>query len=118
MWQAVLASEGFLTTGQIDGQFGPITAAATRSWQDEYEVGIDGEVGNETWSRADDFLTWESASSLIYVGVGGGKVTFYRGSESKSRDSGAYELLHVRTPTGVVRNFGGTRIQFYSKTVI
>jgi peptidoglycan hydrolase-like protein with peptidoglycan-binding domain len=40
----------------IDGQFGPITANATWRWQERYQIGRDGQVGIQTWTRADDLL--------------------------------------------------------------
>jgi putative peptidoglycan binding protein len=118
MWQSILVSEGLLGTGDIDGQFGPRTASATRSWQTRYGIGIDGQVGTQTWSKADDFLYWRTGSELVYIGWNGGEVVFFRGNENVNRDSGAYEMVYALAPGGPYRFFNtGTRIQFYSKTI-
>ncbi|WP_143229689.1 peptidoglycan-binding domain-containing protein [Actinophytocola xanthii] len=125
LWQAILVSEGFLGYNDLDGQFGPRTAAATRSWQGLYigGSGVDGEVGNQTWSRADDFLVWGSPVNyldnfVVYLGNNGGHVGFYRGNENLYHDSGAYELVFVQAPNaGTTWVASGSRIQFYSLTV-
>lgn len=68
MWQAVLWADGAIeqdgTTfdaGDIDCEFGPNTQAATRNWQSRNGVGVDGEVGPQTFGKADNKLvltTW------------------------------------------------------------
>jgi hypothetical protein len=68
MWQAVLWADGAIEqdgttfdSGDIDCQFGPNTQAATRNWQSRHGVGVDGEVGPQTFGRADNNLvlsTW------------------------------------------------------------
>lgn len=120
MWQAILFAEGLLPKSGIDGQFGPRTESATRSWQDRYDIRIDGSVGNQTWTRADDMLEWVSSNILHYEGRNqSGTVTFYRGSETNH--NGAYQLV------GAAPNYAGTdsasfsnsshRIHFYSETL-
>jgi peptidoglycan hydrolase-like protein with peptidoglycan-binding domain len=49
-WQTVLSSTGFPV--DVDGIFGPQTAAATRAWQGRYGITADGIVGQETRARA------------------------------------------------------------------
>lgn len=122
MWQAILASEGFLPVSEIDGQFGPITANATRQWQTRYQIGVDGQVGNETWTRADEWLRQVLVGGRIHVrydAVGSGYVTFFRGNENAGAlDGGAYQLVDVLGPGGTYGWFaGGLRIQHFSKTV-
>lgn len=34
MWQSILAADGYLTAEQVDGYFGPDTAAATAGWKE------------------------------------------------------------------------------------
>lgn len=38
------------TTVQIDGSFGPATEKAVRNYQSDRGLGVDGSVGNETWT--------------------------------------------------------------------
>ena len=122
MWQAILASEGFLRVSQIDGQFGPITANATRQWQTRYQIGVDGRVGNQTWTMADEWLRQVQVGGQTYVrydAVGSGYVSFFRGNENAGGlDGGAYELVDVLGPDGTYGWFsGGVRIHHFSKTV-
>lgn len=118
MWQAVLVAEGFLGVSGIDGQFGPKTRDATRAFQTRYNIGVDGKVGNQTWSLTDNFLYWQSPDLVIYLGYNGGEVAFFRGNENVAYDSGAYQMVYALAPGGPYRFFNtGTRIQFYSKTI-
>lgn len=120
MWQAILFAEGFLAKSGIDGQFGPKTADATRLWQDRYGIGVDGRVGNQTWSKADDMLEWVSGNIVHYEGFNqSGTVTFYRGSDTNY--DGAYRLVSAApNNAGTAQaSFSNSshRIQFYSKTL-
>jgi hypothetical protein len=51
--QQLLEDAGF-PPGPIDGKFGPVTEAAVCSYQDAYQLTVDGIVGPETWGQ----LTW------------------------------------------------------------
>lgn len=55
LWQLIVWSDG--TTGKAcnkfaDGQFGSNTVAQTRAWQSRHGVGVDGQVGPQTWGKA------------------------------------------------------------------
>lgn len=121
LWQTILVSEELLPPSGIDGQFGPRTRDATKAYQSRYGLSVDGMVGNQTWSKADDFLYWQSAiNAVIYIGWNGGNVVLQRGNEFVTGDSGAFQLSSVRYPGpgNVIRLFfDGTRIQFYSRTI-
>lgn len=55
LWQAILWADGkFGSTTDIDGDFGPRTNSATISWQGDWWVDQDGEVGPKTWGRAEE----------------------------------------------------------------
>lgn len=122
MWQAILVSEGFLSVSQIDGQFGPNTANATRQWQTRYQIGVDGQVGNQTWTKADNGLQVRTLGFLTYVfykARGEGGVVFYRGNEGiGTLDGGAYQLDSVVTQAGDTFLFGGSiRINHFVKRI-
>lgn len=123
MWQAILVADGKLALSQIDGQFGPVTASATRAWQTRWGIGIDGEVGNQTWSKADNglylFTGITGRQFVIYNGDGSGEVVFYRGNENIPNDGGAYQLYSITTPQDGLPHsfFGGPRIRFNALTV-
>jgi Putative peptidoglycan binding domain len=52
-FQQMLEDAGF-SPGPIDGVFGPRTDEAVRTYQDAYQLTVDGIVGPETWGQ----LTW------------------------------------------------------------
>ncbi|MGW1067148.1 peptidoglycan-binding domain-containing protein [Streptomyces aureus] len=120
MWQAILYAEGLLPKSGIDGQFGPSTEAATRTWQGRHQIGVDGSVGNQTWTKADDSLEWVTSNIVRYQGWNqSGTVDFLRGSATNH--NGAYQLLGAE-PNGVGNDsasFSNSshRIQFYSETL-
>jgi hypothetical protein len=55
LWQRILQTE-HLYSGAIDCDFGPATEAATKAYQSKYKLGVDGVVGPQTWSWADNYL--------------------------------------------------------------
>jgi hypothetical protein len=60
-WQLIVWSDG--TTGKAcnsfaDGQFGSNTDAQTRAWQSRHGVGVDGQVGPQTWGKAKFRVGW------------------------------------------------------------
>jgi hypothetical protein len=63
LWQTVLWADGAkksngaaFTLGDIDNDFGPNTAAATRNWQSRHGLTVDGIVGPKTFGAADGHL--------------------------------------------------------------
>lgn len=46
--QALLNTHGYGLA--VDGQFGPLTRGATVRFQTAYHIGVDGIVGQHTWS--------------------------------------------------------------------
>lgn len=50
-WQTFLRGHDYYL-GVVDGQFGPMSDAATKQFQDDYELTADGIVGNRTWGFA------------------------------------------------------------------
>lgn len=52
LWQRFLIKTGDLPSGEADGVFGPMTADATRDWQQRANLVADGIVGPKTWFRA------------------------------------------------------------------
>lgn len=61
-WQKLMAAFSGLPV-TIDGDFGPATAAATRKFQTDQHIGVDGEVGPETYQAMDRVLAWCAAQA-------------------------------------------------------
>jgi len=51
--QGFLHEYGAYYRGAIDGLFGSITYEAVREFQDPGTIAVDGQVGNDTWTRID-----------------------------------------------------------------
>lgn len=78
LWQTVLFSDGFLPASGIDGQFGSQTASATEAWQRwRGGLSVDGEVGFNTWSKADNYLV-DTGDYEVYYNGRYGRITFQR----------------------------------------
>ncbi|NUT31596.1 MAG: hypothetical protein HOV79_00835 [Hamadaea sp.] len=65
LWQQIVWADTY--TGQTcddfsDGQFGPFTKTKTMNWQDIMDIGIDGQVGPQTWGTARNRL-WPDYTS-------------------------------------------------------
>jgi Putative peptidoglycan binding domain len=110
MWQAILYVEGFLTSSGLDGDFGPNTANATKSWQTRYRVTADGRVGAATWAKADDQLYWYPISDGWMVryrsSATGRSLEMSRGSSDR-QDGGAYSLY------GTTNSYGDVTAAFF-----
>lgn len=99
LWQAVLYADGYLTASDVDCDYGPRTTAATRSWQSDHGVGVDGSAGPITMGRADDQLRiYETQSdgttTLVYDGRAR-DIYFIRISPNDSSLAGAYRVPYV-----------------------
>jgi peptidoglycan hydrolase-like protein with peptidoglycan-binding domain len=71
LWQKILWADGILEAGEIDGDFGTVTAAATRIWQSRYTSDTpDGSAGKVTWTAAGRRLYnsdgWQSGNTPSY----------------------------------------------------
>jgi peptidoglycan hydrolase-like protein with peptidoglycan-binding domain len=64
LWQTIIGTTP-------DGQFGPNTAAATRSWQSSHGLSADGVVGPMTWAAALGGAFPQGASSPVQAPSGG-----------------------------------------------
>ncbi|WP_019074222.1 peptidoglycan-binding domain-containing protein [Streptomyces hokutonensis] len=88
LWQKILYADGFLAAGDIDGDFGPQTAAATELWQSVHTTAEpDGSAGQITWTAAGKLLRNSSNTTT------GNTVSFYNGSLYDfylTRDSNGY----------------------------
>ncbi|MEV0736701.1 peptidoglycan-binding domain-containing protein [Streptomyces sp. NPDC050549] len=100
LWQKVLWADGELAASDIDGDFGPITKAATARWQTRFRVTSDGSAGQNTWTAAGN---WLRNSSNGFDGT----VARYIGTEfiiDVTRDSNGY--YHFLDGTGAGRIAG------------
>jgi hypothetical protein len=65
LWQHVLYADGYLSASDVDCDFGPRTTTATKAWQSDHGVGVDGKVGPQTLGRADDKLRISGFGSTV-----------------------------------------------------
>lgn len=117
LWQSLLASQNYLIVGDIDGDFGPETAAATARWQEVQGLEATGEVDRATWGRMDDGLHREDGDGsgrVIYGDLSDGYVTFER-----AEGDGAYTLVGVADDDGGVMVNGNKaeRIELFEETI-
>lgn len=116
LWQSFLVAEGFLGYADLDGNFGPKTRDATKSWQTRYGLRADGRVGSGTWGRADNILRWDDGF-VRYPGRNGRSVVLERGWNYQSKTYGAYDLLGVDVNGSRRVSFvDSARIQLKSRT--
>jgi len=103
LWQSILWADGFFTsTSDVDGGFGPRTQDATVSWQIVWlpSDGGTGKVGRNTWTRASDFIEFESDGDTCHGGL---FRLFYRGTHgrvirlSENCTTGEWRFLNPNT---------------------
>lgn len=117
MWQSILAADGYLTADQIDGYFGPDTAAATAGWKEYVGLEPTGEVDQSVWATADDNL--KVVSEGDYTGIeyvspeDGGTVSFARVVGGK----GNYKLLNVDLEGTELENTNQASIELFDATI-
>ncbi|GAA1813527.1 hypothetical protein GCM10009682_38390 [Luedemannella flava] len=119
LWQAVLYVDGYLTNTDVDGQFGPKTRDATKAWQSYRGLDSDGYVGDDTWSKADNFLVWDTYGGFVTYSGRYGDVELERGTGYKGE--GAYLLSAARRGSTWVffessRAATNSRIEFRKRT--
>lgn len=70
-WQTILWADAFLGkcgSAGIDGIFGSTTKSATKSWQANYGLTVDGIVGPQSWSTARSFVVSDGGGYYHYIG--------------------------------------------------
>lgn len=117
LWQSILAAEHLMEPSDVGGDFGPVTKTATITWQRRHGLSGDGMVGDATWSRADDKLSWVGSAVRYRSGGLFGFVEFHRGDTTRSHDGGAHHLHKVMQGDGGHVFETGTRIHLRSKTM-
>ncbi|MBO0607485.1 peptidoglycan-binding domain-containing protein, partial [Myceligenerans salitolerans] len=110
-WQVILFVEGYISHTQIDGRFGPNTTSATRAYQDDHGLGVDGMVGPATWGHADGHLEWNSSRTRVLYRGAEGSVYFERGNSDHGNTGGggAYRIIKACVST-YCASFGSPRI--------
>ena len=54
--QQQLIQLGYLSTGDDDGKFGPLTTAALKRFQRENQLTVDGVAGTKTYAKLNEML--------------------------------------------------------------
>lgn len=100
-WQAILLVDGYLAPAGVDGRFGPATAAATRNYQDDHGLDVDGRVGPQTWKYADNQLRWYASGTQVLYRGAEGSVYFERGNSDhgNAHGGGAYRIIKACVST-------------------
>ncbi|MEV0646956.1 peptidoglycan-binding domain-containing protein [Phytomonospora sp. NPDC050363] len=115
LWQSILAAEGLLSAGSVDGEFGDRTHTATVQWQRDFGLAGDGRVGDNTWGAADDRL-YGADGALVYYrpkSGGDGKVWLDRDSSST-----LYAFASVRDKSGgCLQANPTTEIHLFKRTI-
>ena len=81
LWQALHFSQGYLGSwDDVDCAFGPDTAKATRTFQSDHGLTVDGSVGPQSLGAADDYLRLAPKGSYdqVLAGTGSRTVSFLR----------------------------------------
>lgn len=73
-WQRVLYADYYIAncgSMGIDGRFGQYTHDATKRWQEDWGLTVDGQVGPQTWGRADNHIarTAVTERTIYYYGL-------------------------------------------------
>lgn len=96
LWQTILWANGYLPASGIDGAFGDQTDAATRNFQRDKGLAVDGSAGKNTWTKAGDRLSQQDVQNgwvyIVFDGVTGSR------SEYSSHD-----FVLQRSPDGNYR---------------
>lgn len=50
-WQARMIARGWKSIGVADGKFGPATERVVRAFQRQCRIGVDGDIGPQTWPK-------------------------------------------------------------------
>ncbi|KUO21484.1 peptidoglycan-binding domain-containing protein [Streptomyces dysideae] len=99
LWQTILWAHGYLPSSGIDGIFGDQTDAATRKFQADKGLFVDGSAGRNSWTKAGDRLRHIDNQNgwlfIVYYGV--------TGSRSSYRSQ---EFVLQRSPDGNYRFYG------------
>ncbi|WFF00742.1 peptidoglycan-binding domain-containing protein [Micromonospora sp. WMMD964] len=81
MWQQILWAEGYLAGFDIDCVFGPVTAAATRAFQDVNGLFITGRADPDSFKYVSRWLQEGSAPGKYrYIGIESRRIDFNRQS--------------------------------------
>lgn len=81
LWQAFLFSQGYLGSwADVDCSFGPNTASATRKFQADRGLTVDGSAGPQSFGAADNALRLapDGAYDQVLAGTGARTVSYLR----------------------------------------
>ncbi|MET8517755.1 peptidoglycan-binding protein, partial [Streptomyces sp. NPDC005077] len=78
----------------LDCDFGPNTRAATIAWQSDRGLKADGEVGPQSFGRADNNLFW-NGSEIRYNGSNSDLGSMYRNSAGRWYIAGSSSIVYL-----------------------
>jgi hypothetical protein len=67
LWQSVLWADGYTARSSVTCTYDAATAEATRVWQNNHHLSVDGIVGTATWGAAAQRIV-PAGEWLVYLG--------------------------------------------------
>ncbi|MEU0098680.1 peptidoglycan-binding domain-containing protein [Streptomyces sp. NPDC006267] len=96
LWQTVLWAHGYLPSSGIDGVFGDQTHAATRKFQADKGLVVDGSAGRNSWTKAGDRISQrDNQNGWLYV--------VYDGVKGSRSAYSSHDFVLQRSPDGNYR---------------
>ncbi|NUT03360.1 MAG: peptidoglycan-binding protein [Hamadaea sp.] len=96
LWQTILWASGYLPSSGIDGAFGDQTDAATRNFQRDRGLVVDGSAGKASWAKAGDRISQrDNQNGWLYI--------VFDGTAGARSAYSSHDFVLQRSPDGNYR---------------